>query len=184
MGEKEFRQEKELEFLQKGPWELKDYPISVNIGETYLDPFTGRPGFVYRRDPRYMELQKLVKDSNDSNFNKADIKFGLGAGAAILPKWKISYGGMGKDLLFHQEPCAYIDIGNNFDEMDKRKFIYRGRVRKDLKGKVFIIWEKGKKFYKVKDISSGKKYKLWPEDLEEVESEYVIDWAHSGASDY
>ena len=188
MGEKEFSQAKELELLNKGTWELRDQPISTNVSEAYIDPFTGRPTWTFKRDPRYQALENLLEVSNKDNYTKASIRFNKESrkpeNVVILPKWNMLFCHRSEgDLTFVQEPCAYIDICDSFDHINERKFIYRGRIRKELRGKVFIIDKKGKKFYSVKDIGSGKRYKLWPEDLEEVDSEYIIDWSNSKEED-
>jgi hypothetical protein len=176
MGEKEFRQDRELELLNKSSWELKDKPISYNISDVYMDPFSGYP--------RSITLKALIESYNDSNFEKAEkiiwkdnSKY---INVVILPKWSMNSMDASKgDVYFTQEPCAYVDMYNSFDHIDEKKYIYKGKIRKGFKGKVFIIKEKGKTFYKVQDITSGKRYKFWPEDLEEIDSEYITDWGNA-----
>ena len=188
MGEREFYQAKELELLNKGPWELRDQPISSNVVESYLDPFSGEVTHTYKRDPRHKALRELIENYNDSNLERAGEVIRNNnsryTNVVVLPRWDMLPMDRSKgDVAFVQEPCAYIDMYNSFDHIDERKYVYRGKTRKGFKGKVFIIKEKGKTFYKVQDITSGKRYKFWPEDLEEVDSLYIIDWSHAKAED-
>ena len=182
MGEKEFMEGKELELLNKSSWELRDKPISSNVEETYLNPFTGEPTRIFKRDPRHKALRDLLEEFNYSNYKKASNKFNSDPkkyiNVAILSWWDMIPMDRSKgDVCFTQEPCAYIDIYNSYDHIDEIKYIYRGKIRKGFKGKVFTIKEKGKNFYKVQDITSGKRYKFWPEDLQEIGSRYVVDFS-------
>lgn len=162
-------------FGSSNPWDtsLRGVPITTTIKTSITDPFTGNIDIVSANDPRFGKIADLVDSYNRKEKNKAynSFQFLRNAPKVYLAKEYSIYDKRGRgDISIECDSIAYV---NKYDVPFLPlggTFIYRGYLRKDLKGKVLSIIGKTKKFLKVMDLESGTKYRVWPGDLESIES--------------
>lgn len=160
-------------FKSSNPWDssLREVPITSTMETSITNPFTGSIDTISATDPRFAKICYLLDSYKEKEKTKASNSFYFlrNAPKVYMTKEYNIYKGVGKeDISIESNSVAYV---NRYDVPFLPKggvYIYKGRIRKDLKDKALFIIGKTKKFLKVMDLDSGTKYRVWPDELERI----------------
>jgi hypothetical protein len=152
------------------PWAYRDFPINKTVGYPSMDPFTGEEVLNCIDDPRYYIIHKFISDYNRESKYKAIEKVNEGLSYIPVTEWFLVSKGKGTNIGIEQGSLLYYN-NNKFGKRVPMAYI---GSRKELKDKIFGIVGISKTFVKVEDPDTGKRYRVWPDELEAVSAFPIV----------